>query len=238
MSANNFIWADLSTFDLAVTKDFYSKAFGWEYQQIDTNYHYALKSKKEVSGLYLMPKAFVNMGMPSFWMSYIQVDGIAETVSKAKTLGGKVELAEFVEGFGSIALIRDPSGAGFTVYDGTQLNARTMSEESTMVWNELYVSDVNLVFNFYTQLFDWAIEETELNRFLINNNQGQHIAAIQQVDNEIKGKHEYWSVFFKVEDLDSTISRVSELGGKLIYRDEHSALLTDSFDAMFQVVEK
>lgn len=238
MKSNNFIWTDLSTFDLKVSKDFYSKIFGWEYQQIDTNYHNAFKSKKEVSGLYLMPKAFVEMGMPSFWMSYIQVDSIADTVARAKTLGGKVELTESIEGFGSIALVRDPSGAGFTVYNGDQLNARTTDEEGAMVWNELFVSDADLVLNFYTQLFDWTCEETDDKRFLIYNSQGQNIAAIQQLDNEVKGKHEYWSVFFKVPNLDSTITKVLESGGSLIHRDNHAALLSDSFDAMFQVVEK
>ncbi len=238
MKSNNFIWTDLSTFDLKVSKDFYSKVFGWDYQQVDTDYYYAYKSTKEASGLYLMPKTFVDMGMPSFWMPYIQVDSIADTISKAKTLGGRVELTESMGNFGSIALIRDPSGAGFTVYDGNALNARTVDEESTMVWNELFVSDAKLVLDFYTHLFNWTTEETENNRFLVYNNLGENISAIQQLDNEIKGKHEYWSVFFKVEDIDSTISKVLELSGKLIYQDYHSALLNDSFGAMFQVIEK
>ncbi|WP_420604123.1 VOC family protein [Flagellimonas sp.] len=238
MKANNFIWTDLSTFDLKVSKEFYSKIFGWGYQQVDTDYHYAYKSKKEVSGLYLMPETFVNMGMPSFWMPYIQVTSVAATVSKAQAMGGKVELTESTGDFGSIALIRDPSGAGFTVYDGNQLNGRTLDEENTMVWNELYVSDEGLVLEFYTHLFDWTIEETENKRFLVYNSQGQNITAIQQVDNEIKGKHEYWSVFFKVADINATIAKALEFGGKLIYQDNHSALLADSFDAMFQITEK
>ncbi|MGX1931086.1 VOC family protein [Flagellimonas sp. 2504JD4-2] len=234
---NNFVWTDLSTFDLEVSKIFYSEVFGWNYQQIDTDYHYAYKANKETSGLYLMPKTFVDMGMPSFWMPYIQVDSVSEAVSKAKTLDGRVELTESMGGFGSVALIRDPSGAGFTVYDGNQLNARTVDSEGTMVWNELFVSDIKLVLDFYSHLFDWTMEETEHKRLLVHNNVGENIAAIQQLDNEIKGKHEYWAVFFKVANIDSTISKVLELGGKLIYQDNHSALLTDAFGAMFQVVE-
>ena len=117
MAHGEFIWADLSSYRPDVTRPFYSQIFEWSFDD-----YAALVSKRPTSGLYQMPQKFIDMGMPSFWMSYIAVDDVEAAVKTAGEMGGKVELgpAPFVGG-GEYALIRDPLGAGFTVYNGTAL---------------------------------------------------------------------------------------------------------------------
>lgn len=48
------------------------------------------------------------MKMPHFWMTYIKVKNVKLIVDKAHLLGGIVEIEQTLEGFGKVALIRDP----------------------------------------------------------------------------------------------------------------------------------
>lgn len=237
MIDNNFVWTDLSTFDLKVAKTFYSNVFGWEYFGDGEGYFMAMTSNQEVSGLYETPEKFRQMNMPSFWMSYIQVENLEQTIQKAKESGGIIELVNTEQQIGKIALIRDPSGAGFTIYEGNQLNARTQNTVGTMVWNELFVSDTSLVIDFYKYIFDWQIVESDYERYLIYNTNQENISAISQISNEIKGKHEYWAVYFAVANLEETKQKVFANNGKIIYEDSNSVLLGDPFDAMFQILK-
>ncbi|MEM7380243.1 MAG: VOC family protein, partial [Bacteroidota bacterium] len=233
---NNFVFADLSTFGLDIAKSFYSKVFGWSFFSEDDSYYLASYHKKEICGLYESPKKFRDMGMPSFWMSYIRVDDLEKTVEKARQLGGIIELVDDNLPIGKIALIRDPLGAGFTVYQGNLLNSRFNNEENTLVWNELFISDISRIRPFYEGIFDWKFQETENRRFLIKNSSNETVGAIQEVANKIKGDKEYWSVFFGVKNIEDIKSKVKANGGKLVYEDGTTTILEDPFGAFFHIV--
>lgn len=87
MQQNKFIWADLSSYEPNKIKLFYETVFGWKYYN-DYGYEVAYKGNTQIVGLYQTPPKFQEINMPSFWMSYIQVESVAETVAKAKELGG------------------------------------------------------------------------------------------------------------------------------------------------------
>ena len=140
MKNSNFIWTDLSTFGLESTKDFYTKLFGWQYQDAD-GYHTGYEGANPAAGIYQMPEKFQKMGMPSFWMSYISISNIDNVVAQAKQMGGIVEIepTDFMRQ-SKIALIRDPSGAGFTVLEGPDFGGKdTNGAHGRLTWNELYV---------------------------------------------------------------------------------------------------
>ena len=158
MKENKFIWADLSSYQPKKIKSFYEAVFGWKY--FGDEYSIAYKKNKEIVGLYQTPTKFQKIKMPSFWMSYIQVDNVIETVERAKVLGGIIELVDTENPIGKVALIRDTLGAGFTIYEGSQLNSRTKSEEDTLIFNELHVSDLQKATTFYQGLFNWNLKKT------------------------------------------------------------------------------
>lgn len=237
MKKNHFIYADLSTYDLGISRTFYSNVFGWKYFNSGEDYWIALSKNKEATGLYETPKKFQEMNMPSFWMSYIQVNDILETIELARAKGGIIELIDLDASIGKIALIRDPWGAGFTVYEGDMLNARTVNTPNTLVWNELFVSDVKMVKSFYESIFEWKIKASGNGRFKILDLDGEEISAINEVSKSIKGKFEYWSVFFAVKDIEKTESLVLQNGGSLVYEDSYYKILADSFGAFFHIVQ-
>jgi len=241
------MWADLSTFDVAVAKAFYQKCFDWDYQSLEDGYELC-NAQHSVAGLYAMPDKFKAMNMPSFWMSYIHVEDINKVVAAAQRNGGKVELPpQPGPGGGTIALIRDPAGAGFTCFEGeaTETNRHVIG---SVVWNELHVSNLQLVKSFYENVFHWSIKPTPVaNRFEIfeqseTPSTEQHlVAGIQVTSNEIKGDKEYWGVYFLVNDLQKSAITIEKAGGNIVAEqplgERQSILAYDSQGAAFYIVE-
>ncbi len=230
ISKGDFLWCDLSTFHVAETKSFYARLFGWDYGTITqpdgTPYFVGSTSYGESAGIFEMPRKFRDVGLPSFWMSYIGVDNIDQTLDRARRSGGKVELGPLALGDGaSIALIRDPLGAGFTVYQGRSLPPRRAERsQGHMAWNALYVSNACAVMDFYRAIFDWKISEDVAvpNLFRISNATGIEISAIHEVPTAVRGGYEFWGVHFAVPDLLAAKRRVLSLGGQILYEDTAS----------------
>ena len=242
---SNFIWTDLSTFDLEATKYFYTKIFGWQYKSED-DYHFGYLDSKQVAGLFVMPDKFQKIGLPSFWMSYISVTDIENVVHHAQQMGGMIEVkpTDFM-GQGRIALIRDPAGAGFTVWEGTDLKGKdTTGIHGKMVWNELYVSDSKLVLDFYHTVLGWSFtldRSYSGERYDIRNGDGTIIAAMEVISNEVKGKEEFWVPYFSVTDLDRALGQVVAEGGQILDHSQtvngNQALAKDPQGAAFMLVE-
>ncbi|MEM7032771.1 MAG: VOC family protein [Chloroflexota bacterium] len=241
----NFIWTDLSTFDLGASKDFYTQIFGWQFKP-DDDYHFAYVGLKQAAGLFVMPEKFQQMGLPSFWMSYMSVTDIERVVDQAKTMGGIVEVkpTDFI-GQGKIALIRDPAGAGFTVWEGPDLAGKdTAGAHGRMSWNELYVSDATLVLDFYRTVFGWSFTTDQSygsERYDIHNGVGTLIAALEVVPNEVKGKDEFWVPYFSVQNLPQALTHLEQKGGNILQNMTSSsdglALVQDPQGASFMITD-
>ena len=238
MKTNNFIYADLSTYTPTETISFYEKVFGWKYYKYD-EYYTAYIDNMEIAGLYETPVAFKQMRMPHFWMSYIQVANVSETVEKARKLGGIIELESNMSDNDKIALIRDTSGAGFTVYEGDQLrNIRTKNIANTLIWNELHVSNAAKVIPFYEGIFKWKIIQVATGLYNVFNSKNIHITDIVEISNQYKGSYEYWVCTFGVKDIKATQNLIIENGGTQVATDGDRILFTDhSNQAFFYVKE-
>ena len=237
MKPNNFIFADLSTYTPKETMIFYETVFGWTYYESD-GYYSAYKGNKEICGLYETPEKFKQMRMPHFWMSYIQVNSVGQTVDKAKKLGGIIEMVD-ESALGKVALIRDPQGSGFTVYEGENLtHTRTQNEANTLIWNELHVSDAANVIPFYEGIFNWVFVNRGNGTYNIQNHHSEYIADLMEIPNDFKGKYEYWVCSFGVEDLSKTRDKILKLAGTLVVDEGNRILMTDhSQEAFFYVKE-
>ena len=227
MAHGDFVWCDLSTFHVAGTRAFYGSLFGWRYETTNqpdgTPYHIASTGGREAAAVFEMPERFQVMGLPSFWMSYIAVDDIDAAVDTARTLGGKVEVEPMAFGDAEqIALVRDPLGAGFTLYQGSGLTPRpAKAAPGQMAWNALYVSDLLAVRTFYEALFGWQIADdpAQPGTATVRNASGTDISAIHEVDDALRGKDQFWGVHFAVADTDAAKADITAAGGQVIYED-------------------
>lgn len=241
MKTTDFVWADLSTFRMGNTQSFYTVLFGWRYEGT-SDYTFAHIGATPTAGLFTMPEKFQQMGLPSFWMSYITVADIVPVVERARAAGAIVEVEPTAfDGGGQIALIRDTAGAGFTIWTGDTSSKSAGEAHGHMVRNELHVSNAATVIPFYASVFGWSFVPVSASRYAIKNEAGRVIAALEEIPNEIKGKFEYWAVYFAVKDLDHAIEAARSRGGTLttIHASPTGrvAQLQDPDGAMFMLLE-
>ena len=189
-----FIWCDLSTFRPDVTQPFYDDLLGWRF--FGGDYAIAESGGQPTAALFPMPQKFREIGMPSFWMSYIGVRDVEAAVATAETMGGKVEIGpSSFEGGGRYALIRDPLGAGFTVYEGNALGDGRPVPGGRRT-HGLFVSEAARVMPFYEAVFGWTFGREQAGTRQILRD-GHPIAHLHDVpDPAVRGKEEYWAILF------------------------------------------
>jgi hypothetical protein len=107
--ANPFVHVELNTPDPRKAKEFYSKLFQWQLQDMPNpavpGGSYTVIKVGEGTGGGLMPQI---PGGPSGWLAYVGVDDIRAATKKAESLGAEVME---VPGMGWLSFIRDPTGA-------------------------------------------------------------------------------------------------------------------------------
>jgi len=112
------IWNELLTNDCDGCAAFYSTAFGWALDSMDTPngpYH-SFKDGDDYRGG--MMEIRQEWGpLPPSWQVYFATDDADATVAKAEQLGGSVAVPAFdVPEVGRMATLADPAGAHFSVF--------------------------------------------------------------------------------------------------------------------------
>ena len=116
-------WVEYHSHDLAAAKDFYSAVFGADFDEIKipaddgTGYEFTL-TMLAIDGEQ-MPCAFAQLpdaASPASWATYFMVQDIHAAVAKAQSLGAEVAVDVIDVPPGSLALLIDPQGVRFSVW--------------------------------------------------------------------------------------------------------------------------
>ena len=112
--ANPFVHIELETKDLKKSKKFYTGLFDWKLEEIP-GIDYTIIKVGEGTGGGMMMKP--DPGIPDMWLPYIQVEDVAASTKKAKSLGASIakEVTEVPE-MGWFSVIMDPTGAAFGLW--------------------------------------------------------------------------------------------------------------------------
>jgi predicted enzyme related to lactoylglutathione lyase len=112
-------WHELLTTDHVAAWSFYSTLFGWEKTEamdMGPMGVYQMFGRNGISwgGMFDKPPA---VEAPPFWLYYIKVDNIDDTVQKIKVNGGRVLNGPMeVPGGDQVAQCMDPQGAAFAIH--------------------------------------------------------------------------------------------------------------------------
>ncbi len=235
-----FIWCDLSALRPELAAQFYTRVFGWQFDDASSAYRYAYNENAPVASIFDMPPFFRKINMPSFWMSYICVESIDTVVKLAVQFGGKVELQDGFDD-GRVALIRDPLGAGFTVFEGRMENGITgWSRGGLRAGHTLNISSLNAVKGFYETLFGWTFRPASDRCWDVTGTDGGIIADCIESSDEERGGFEYWGITFTVKSLDNARRAIEKCGGTVFsvkyYRGHPALSVADMDGAAFSVV--
>jgi predicted enzyme related to lactoylglutathione lyase len=120
MSEGVFVWDELITTDVDDAKRFYGEVFGWTSRDMEmgpgTYTMFQRGGDTDVGGLMQRPDERI----PPNWTTYIGTQDVDATVARAKELGATVINGPMdVPNAGRFAIITDPTGAVFGVWQGT-----------------------------------------------------------------------------------------------------------------------
>lgn len=246
-----FCWAELATTDAARAGAFYTQLFGWQMQELpsDGELPYLLFSKEQtpVCAMYEIDEESA-IETPPYWQSFIAVEEIDAVCARAAELGGEVVMDPFEIGEeGKMALIEDPEGAFVALWESMAPRSVRMREANTLGWNELYVFEPKNATPFYEALFGWESQSDtacEGEYCYTHFRKGDEaVGGMIEIQEEWEGVIPHWAIYIQVEDLDTTLDRLEELGGT-IASDIMSAegvgdfvVVTDPLGAHFLLVE-
>ena len=115
-----FTWNELQTREPGMAADFYAALFGWETepQEQDGNLVYVTIENAGAKNGGIMPMTEQHGDAPSFWLTYFTVTSCDDAVGKVRELGGEVLVGPLDLGAGRIAVVSDPQGAAFALFEG------------------------------------------------------------------------------------------------------------------------
>jgi predicted enzyme related to lactoylglutathione lyase len=123
--AGSFCWIELATSDQAAAKNFYGSIFGWTPNDMPMGpsdvYTIFKIDDRDAGAAYTLRPDQRAQHVPPHWMLYILVESADSSAAKATQLGGKVIAGPFdVMDFGRMAVIQDPTGAYFCLWQAKQ----------------------------------------------------------------------------------------------------------------------
>src|SRR5215204_4481037 len=112
-------WNELQTRDSQAAGDFYRALFGWETEPIQDNGTLAYTTIKNAGSQNggFMPLSEERGNAPSFWLPYFTVTSCDEAVEKVQGSGGTLFAGPMDLPAGRVAVLGDPQGAVFAVFE-------------------------------------------------------------------------------------------------------------------------
>jgi predicted enzyme related to lactoylglutathione lyase len=109
-------WNELATTDIERAKSFFGQLLGWEYETDESGYVSVMNAGSLNGGM--REQTEQERRAPHAWLPYFTVDSAEESERQAVQLGGRGLLPTADWPRGRYAVIADPQGAAFGVFEG------------------------------------------------------------------------------------------------------------------------
>ncbi|QXJ19968.1 VOC family protein [Actinomadura graeca] len=235
-------WLDLGIPDLDRAKTFYGTLFGWQFQDVGPeggHYNMCTLRGEPVAAMMQNPD---EQATKFWWNVYFATDDIGEVVDRAAKAGGEVvQPAMDVMSQGRMAIVKDPQGGQFGLWQGQDhVGAAYVNEPGTLVWNDLVTADADTARAFYTAVFDYGLEPVPgMDYTALRRPDGHYIGGIH---GEPGAAETSWISYFDVADADEAVRRVRAGGGTVDEEPQDTpygriAAVRDPFGAPFRVMK-
>ncbi|MGH8907960.1 MAG: VOC family protein [Egibacteraceae bacterium] len=243
--AGTLCWTVMVTPDATRTAAFYSGLFGWQAADASAGFASLQLGGREVAGLLQLPEATGAAEASSRWLVYLASDDIGRHLAKVEAAGGRILAPAFdVPGAGRMAVVSDPVGAEFGLWEGWgHPGAGVMGDPGSLTWAELYTRSRAAAARFYSAVFDWAVEEVRAGQetFITCSIDGKSVAGMMKMSAAWGDTPSHWMPYFAVTDVDEAVTLADGLGGETVAAPHDTsagrlAVLRDPLGALLIVV--
>ena len=227
MQASGFVWYELMTHDLEAAVAFYGKVVGWDIRDSGMpggQYQLFGKDGKDVGGM--MSWKTIGMDMPITWRGHIHtVDAAAEVAALVRDGGTEHRPVQSMPGVGSFAVVSDPQGANFLLFqpESTEAPQRLLPDEVGAVgWHELATSEWQKAWDFYSTHYGWtknmAVDMGAMGIYqtFMAGEQGGGMMTLPPFLAD-KGRKPAWLYYFTVDSIEAAKQRVLDGGGTVTH---------------------
>jgi predicted enzyme related to lactoylglutathione lyase len=212
--------------DPAAAARFYAELFGWETKDLmppgsGESYTVCRVDGRDVAAL--VSNGPAPAPPKPMWGTHMWVDSADETTETARAAGGSVIAEPFDSpGGGRVAVIADPAGAAFCLWEPQgRKGAQRVNERSAWAMSLLATPDTETAASFYGELFGWTTESfgpTTLFRLPgYEGGEPEQPVSREVVAAMIGGEAPaHWAVDFWIDDADRAAERTAALGGEVI----------------------
>lgn len=210
-------WIELSTSDVAAAKPFYTALFGWrtETDPREEAGGYTMAHLGDARVAALSP--VYQPGQPPAWTVSFAVEDADAVVRDATTAGGSLLVGPMdVFEEGRFAVLADPSGAVFSLWQGrTFAGADLFNEPGTLGWAELVTHGSEQALAFYPGILGWTVTASQTYpQWGIG---GEDFGGVLTMDENFPPEvPPHWLPYFAVRDVDATAATAQSGGGDLL----------------------
>ncbi|MEV7399842.1 VOC family protein [Streptomyces sp. NPDC091267] len=210
-------WIELSTSDVPAAKSFYAALFGWR-SETDPRpeaggYTLAHLGNDRVAAL----SPVYQPGQPPAWTVSFAAEDTDAAVEKVTAAGGSLLVGPMdVFDQGRFAVVADPSGAVFSLWQGRAFaGADLFNAPGALGWTELVTRESEPALAFYPAVFDWTVDASaEYPQWGID---GADFGGVLTMDENFPPEvPPHWLPYFAVADVDATAATAQGAGGELL----------------------
>ena len=238
-------WIDLGIPDLEGAMAFYGALFGWDFEvgpPETLRYTRCLLGGRAVAALAEHPEPDPG---GCWWNMYLATGDLEATAGRVSDAGGTVVTAPMdIPGRGRMAIVKDPVGAQFGLWEGRGfVGCEVVNEPGSLVRNDLITPDPGPARAFYAAVFGFTHDGNpdlpEFDFTFLRLPDGHEVGGVMGVPGAPSSS---WATTFEVADTDAVVARAAEAGGSpgaaedFVYG--RLATITDPFGAEFSVIAR
>jgi uncharacterized protein len=216
---SSFCWLELATTDQNAAKKFYSNLFGWAVADMpmgpgEVYTLFKLGDRDAGTAVYTLRNE--QKGMPPNWSIYIAVENADASAKRASELGGKLCVPPFdVFDMGRMAVVQDPTGAAFCLWQAKQKPNAVTGVDGTLCWADLNTPDPEQAKKFYSSLLGWKFEKSEHDSsgYLHIKNGEQYIGGLPSAQQRPPSPP-HWLPYIQISDCDAVAAKAKATSGR------------------------
>jgi len=217
-TTGKFVWFEYVSKDVKKAQGFFGELFNWSTQEVPMpqgNYTMIAMGDRTIGGYLPTPP-----GAPehAHWISHLQVADAKASSEKVKSLGGRIAKEAFKVGdFGTMAIVVDPAGAAFALWQPAKAEETPQPTTGTFCWNELFSADPDASVAFYKTIGGFeeeAMDTGGMGPYHLLKSGGQPRAGIMK--KMMPEQPHRWLPYVSVVSADATADKAKKLGATII----------------------